>query len=70
MSSSRMDRYVPLVREFAARVVLFHEAVGEIAGLHVTDVRVLRMLGEESLTAGQLAERTGLTPASVTALVD
>ena len=70
MSTSRMNRYVPLVREFAARVVLFHEAVGENVGLNATDVKVLRLLGDGSMTAGQLADHIGLTGAAVTALVD
>ncbi|HXX66969.1 MAG TPA: MarR family transcriptional regulator [Polyangiaceae bacterium] len=65
-----MSRYVPTVQEFAARVVLFHEAVAEKVGLHVTDVKVLRLLGAEALTPGQLVEHTGLTGAAVTALVD
>src|ERR1700722_2642032 len=70
MSTSRMDRYIPLVREFSARSVLFHEAVGENVGLNVTDVKVLRLLGDESMTAGQLAEHIGLTGAAVRAPVD
>src|ERR1700723_380265 len=70
MSTSRMHRYVPLAREFSARVVLFHEAVGECVGLNATDVKVLRLLGSSSMTAGQLAEHIGLTGAAVTALVD
>ncbi len=65
-----MSRYVPIVREFSARVVLFHEAVAANVGLHVTDVKVLRLLGEGAMTPGQLVERTGLTGAAVTALVD
>jgi DNA-binding MarR family transcriptional regulator len=65
-----MSRYVPVVREFSARVVFFHEAVAEAVGLHVTDVKVLRLLGEKSMTAGQLVEHTRLTGAAVTALVD
>jgi DNA-binding MarR family transcriptional regulator len=65
-----MKRYVPLAREFAARVVLFHEAVAARVGLHVTDVKVLRLLGEEGMTPGQLIDHTGLTGAAVTALVD
>ena len=65
-----MHRYIPLVREFAARIVLFHEAVGERVGLNLTDVKVLRLLGDASMTAGQLAEHIGLTGAAVTALVD
>jgi DNA-binding MarR family transcriptional regulator len=65
-----MNRYVPLVREFAARVVLFHESIAEKVGLNATDLKVLRLLGETSMTAGQLAEHIGLTAAAVTALVD
>ncbi len=69
-SSGRMDRYVPLAQDFAARVALFHEAVAQKLGLHATDVKVLRMLGETRMTAGDLVARTGLTGAAVTALVD
>jgi DNA-binding MarR family transcriptional regulator len=70
MSTSRMHRYVPLAREFSARVLLFHEAVGDSVGLNATDVKVLRLLGDASMTAGQLAEHIGLTAAAVTAVVD
>jgi DNA-binding MarR family transcriptional regulator len=65
-----MDLYVPLVQQFAARVVLFHSAVAETLGLHTTDLKSLRLLGSESLTAGALRERIGLTGAAVTALID
>ena len=65
-----MNRYVPIVQQFTARVVLFHEAIAQKAGLHVTDLKVLRLLGEEPMTPGQLVEHTGLTGAAVTALVD
>src|ERR1700678_2173438 len=44
MSTSRMHRYIPLVREFAARIVLFHGAVGESVGLNATDLKVLDRL--------------------------
>lgn len=67
---SRMDRYVPLIREFAARDALFHEAVARTVGLHSTDEKVLRLLGPDALTAGDLVSHTGLTGAAVTALVD
>jgi len=50
--------------------LLFHEAVAENAGLHATDVKVLRLLGEEPMAPGQLVEHTGLTGAAVTAVVD
>jgi DNA-binding MarR family transcriptional regulator len=69
-SIPRMDHYVPLIREFAARDELFHEAVARRIGLHPTDEKVLRLLGENAMTAGDLVAYTGLTGAAVTALVD
>lgn len=69
-SSPRMLRYVPLIREFAARDELFHDAVARKLGLHPTDEKVLRLLGANAMTAGDLVAYTGLTGAAVTALVD
>jgi DNA-binding MarR family transcriptional regulator len=68
--ASRMERYVPQIREFAARDGLFHEAVAKTIGMHSTDEKVLRLLGAETMTAGDLVNHTGLTGAAVTALVD
>ncbi len=68
--ASRMDRYVPQIREFAARDGLFHEAVAKTIGMHSTDEKVLRLLGADTMTAGDLVSHTGLTGAAVTALVD
>ena len=65
-----MDRYVPLIREFATRDALFHDAVARTIGLHPTDEKVLRLLGADAMTAGDLVNQTGLTGAAVTALVD
>lgn len=69
-SSSRMEHYVPLIREFAAREALFHSTVAEELGLHATDGHVLRLLGEHPVTSSALAEYTGLTGAAITAAVD
>jgi len=69
-SIPRTERYVPLIREFAARDDLFHDAVARKLGLHITDEKVLRLLGQEAMTAGELVAYTGLTGAAVTALVD
>jgi DNA-binding MarR family transcriptional regulator len=69
-SSPHMERYVPLARDLAARVALFHEAAASKLGLNATDVKALRLLSEQALTAGSLANQTGLTGAAVTALVD
>jgi DNA-binding MarR family transcriptional regulator len=65
-----MNRYVPVIRRFAAHAVLFHSVIAEALGLHVTDLRALWLLGESPRTAGELAEELGLTNASITALVD
>ena len=65
-----MAAYVPLVQQFAARVVLFHTAVADRLGLHATDLKSLRLLGEEPLSAGDLGRRVGLSGPAVTALVD
>jgi DNA-binding MarR family transcriptional regulator len=66
----RMDQYVPLIKEFAARDALFHDAVARKIGLHSTDEKVLLVLSEDAMTAGDLVDYTGLTGAAVTALVD
>ncbi|QBI53060.1 MarR family winged helix-turn-helix transcriptional regulator [Streptomonospora litoralis] len=52
-------------------VVLFHEAVGQRLGLRALDHRALGLIEREGpLTAGGLADMTGLTPGAVTGLVD
>lgn len=51
--------------------VLFHQAVGEKVGLHVTDLRCLDLLlSAGPVTAGRIAEWTGLSTGSVTAVID
>ena len=70
MSISRMHVYVPLVQKFAARLVLFHSAVAAKLGLNATDLHCLRLLGDKSMSAGELSDEIGLTGAAVTALID
>jgi DNA-binding MarR family transcriptional regulator len=70
MSTTRMTRYVPIAQKFSARLGLFHDAIALNAGLHLTDVKVLRLLGDASMTPSQLIEQTGLTGAAITAVVD
>ncbi len=58
-------------REQSTATVLFHSAMAERFGLSATDEKtheVLARLGP--MTAGQVAEHTGLASASVTALID
>jgi len=65
-----MGRYVPLVQAFATRVLLFHQAVGEVLGIGATDVKAIQMIAVTPMTPSELAERLGLTGAAVTTLVD
>ncbi|WP_052344065.1 MarR family transcriptional regulator [Kallotenue papyrolyticum] len=51
--------------------ILFHSAVAERLGLNATDMKcytLLRQFGP--LTAGELAERTGLTTGAITGVID
>ena len=68
--SARMKQYIPLIQEFSGRLIMLHATVAESLGLHVTDIRALRLLGVESMSAGALGEGVGLTGAATTALID
>jgi DNA-binding MarR family transcriptional regulator len=52
--------------------ILFHQAVADRTGLHVTDLRCLNLLAQAGpLTAGELGQQTGLgTTGAVTRMVD
>jgi DNA-binding MarR family transcriptional regulator len=52
--------------------ILFHQAVADRLGLHVTDLRCLNVLAQDGpLTAGELGQRIGLgTTGAVTRMVD
>jgi DNA-binding MarR family transcriptional regulator len=52
--------------------ILFHQAVADRVGLHVTDLRCLNLLAQSGpLTAGELGQQTGLgTTGAVTRMVD
>jgi DNA-binding MarR family transcriptional regulator len=57
--------------ELSTAVILFHEAIGHRLGLTAADQRALRIVaGRGPLTAGTLAQLTGLSPGAVTGLVD
>lgn len=58
-------------REHSDATVLFHATVAERLGIHRTDHKAMSLLERAGpLTAGEIAERTGLATPSVTALVD
>ncbi len=58
-------------REFSSAVVLFHEAVAARLGMSSADWKCLGLLGRHGpLTAGRLAELSGLTTGAITGVVD
>jgi DNA-binding MarR family transcriptional regulator len=60
-----------LGRRLSGRTVLFHQAVAEKLGLNPTDLKCLDLArAEASVTAGRIAELTGLTTAAVTSVID
>jgi DNA-binding MarR family transcriptional regulator len=57
-----MERAAEVMREFMARAVLFQDAVAKWGGVNGTDLQCASLLMSEGpATAGELAERTGLT---------
>lgn len=66
-----VDRVNRLGRDMSTATLLFHQAVADRLGLNPTDHKGLGFLQERgSMTAGQLADLTGLTTGAVTGIVD
>jgi DNA-binding MarR family transcriptional regulator len=58
-------------RDYAGRSVLFHQAIADRLGLNVTDLKCLDLAREiQEITPGKLAELTGLSTGSITAVID
>lgn len=69
--SSLIDAIAEAGRENSTATVLFHAAIAERVGLGPSDHKALDVLLRSGpQTAGELAARIGLSPGSVTALVD
>ena len=59
------------LRETSAQSVLFSQAVADRVGMNPTDLESLDILARNGpMTAGRLAELTGLTTGAITGLVD
>ncbi|WP_339323260.1 MarR family transcriptional regulator [Paenibacillus sp. FSL W8-0194] len=59
------------LRQNSARAVMLHQLVSEKLGLNATDHKCLDFLNRTGpVTAGQLAELTGLTTGAVTNVID
>jgi DNA-binding MarR family transcriptional regulator len=66
-----LERLMAAGRQNSAVTVMFHSAVAAKQGLNATEEKTLDLLERGGpLTAKDLAELTGLAPASVTGLID
>ena len=60
-----------LERQFSDALILMHDAIAKKAGLSSSDHKYLGILIQEgTLTAGELAQKTGLTTGAITGLAD
>jgi DNA-binding MarR family transcriptional regulator len=58
-------------REMSTETIMFHQAVADILGLHITDHKCLDLIHcYGAMPAGRLAELTGLTTGAVTGIID
>jgi DNA-binding MarR family transcriptional regulator len=58
-------------REMSTETIMFHQAVADIFGLHITDHKCLDLIHRYgAMPAGRLAELTGLTTGAVTGIID
>ena len=60
------------LRDLASRVLLVHQAIAERLGLGLSDLKALDLAGWAGgpVTAGRIAEATGLSTSAVTTLLD
>jgi DNA-binding MarR family transcriptional regulator len=58
-------------REMSTETIMFHQAVADVLGLHITDHKCLDLIRQYgAMPAGKLAELTGLTTGAVTGTID
>jgi len=58
-------------REMSTETILFHQAVADVLGLHITDHKCLDFIYRfGAMPAGKLCELTGLTTGAVTGIID
>lgn len=58
-------------RELSARTIFLHQAIADRLGLNLTDHKCLDILLQRGpITAGRLAEASGLTTGAITGVVD
>lgn len=60
-----------VTRETSTYTILLHQAIADKLGLNITDHKCLDLIDRSgSMTAGQLAEITGLTTGAITGVID
>lgn len=58
-------------RELSARTIFLHQAIADHLGLNITDHKCLDILLQHGpMTAGKLAEASGLTTGAITGVID
>lgn len=57
-------------QEFSLSLIMFHQQVAEKLGLNVTDYKVLGIVTNEGITAGEISSKSGLSTGMVTTVVD
>ncbi|WP_410600172.1 MarR family transcriptional regulator [Amycolatopsis sp. lyj-90] len=72
LSVEELARFAHLGREGSTLTVLRHARIAERIGLSATDHKVLELVGQARgpLTAGRIAEMTGLSTGAVTGVMD
>jgi DNA-binding MarR family transcriptional regulator len=72
MEPEVLERFTLYMREQSALTVMFHTKVAEQMGLSATDEKCLdlAMRAEGPLTAGRIAELSGLSTGAVTGVID
>ena len=70
--SDVLERFAWYAREMSALTVMFHSRVAEHMGLSATDEKCLdlAMRADGALTAGRIAELSGLSTGAVTGVID
>ena len=59
------------LKEMSIETIVFHQAVADVLGLHITDHKCLDLLYHfGAMPAGKLGELTGLTTGAVTGAID
>lgn len=66
-----LREFRPVGRRLSNATVMFHQAVADRLGMNLTDYKALGILVDTGpITAGRLAEITGLTTGAVTGIAD